>query len=310
MFGTLLPPSVFRSKKLSEKKKLISSMKCNADDKRCHESHNVAYSQFFNNHEIDGLEGMTTLTLNGGKINIVVLGERHSTSKLSNLVYDLISDCKNEIEVFVEDHISSRDKLKKLSDISGNFEKGSMFELMFNPVDCDKVNFHVVDLRSLGLMKFLGLVKERFEDEQEEFELLDLAVELVEGEMQLAQKIYHTQLRNVSSKFMHMFERVVNEQIQTWIIEARKDAAEGRWVETLDSLNYTVDHMINMYGLLRVSRDDLDSPHRLFVVGELHRRQLDHILSGMKRMEDVMYESVTSDDVIIVAKDVKQMLFK
>ena len=70
-------------------------------------------------------------------------------------------------------------------------------------------------------------------------------------------------------------ERLEAEPSELWM---RKKADEGKWESEGDEygvrtlMNDIVDWFINMYGLLRASRTDLDSTHRLIYFGEHHRR--------------------------------------
>jgi hypothetical protein len=249
---------------------------------------------------------MTTIVLND--IKIIMVGERHSETSPGVFSLTSIGDIVHgldgkEVDIFLETHIKERTDMKD--------------------------RYHAIDLRSKGLMSLIEHLDELFKqnhlfkknqkelDElfeqnrelgelfkqnQEPYLLLDIVVDVVAGEYELAKKIYHTQLRHVNSPIIKtLYTAVENDMVYT-IELMREKAEEGKWENEGDEygvrtlMNDIVDWFINMYGLLRASRTGL-ATHRLIYFGEHHRRQIVDWLRHLG-IQETTQTDLSLDDIL------------
>jgi hypothetical protein len=304
-----LTPQEFTSLPLTIKRTYFSNLQLEcSDDQRCHQSFNKAHEEQFVNSKLSNVQGMTTIELKNG-VRVVILGEKHykvapETVPIGSLIKYLQIKCSDNLDVFVEDTFTSRTKtqgrgghIPQVTSESDSLD--TLYNRMYKHSDCGKVRFHAVDLRSSGIIQLIFYLENQFKEGIEAFALLDIVLEVVLNDFQLAKKIYHKQLRHIGDIEIVQLEHSIDEWSEIWIKQAEVEAQKGNWRECISWMNHLVDHTINVYALLRAARNDFDSKIRLIYMGELHRLQINEML----QQSSVKY-SVSEEDTLITVNRV------
>jgi hypothetical protein len=270
-------PSIFNTRSLSDKRQKLG-IDCDSEDRVCHNIYDNAYKRYFFETPLKNVCGMTVLTLldDSSPINIIIIGEQHDKVEeneigFGSLVNHLLLNCKETLDIFVEDHFAYRSNSSELFRV----DKGDSFKNLYTSMKddkCGKIRFHSTDLRSPGIMGLIFYLEDGFKNGTEPYIWLDHVANVVIGEYELCRKIYHSQMKKVKSRFVRAVHDSVESHIQTEIIpDMFAAAATAEWKEAISCMNHIVDWTMNMYTLLRASRNDFNSVNRLIYVGEHHR---------------------------------------
>ena len=285
----MIVPHDFKKLPFGKKKQLSSKYKISACNKNDDEHCQSAYTNFYFNLPLLGVMGMSTFQF--GDTRIVMIGERHNQvdPNSANLgkgwLKDIVLNCSKykSMDVFIEDFIEERHNIHNGRDIQANGDSlNELYVIMYGNQKCENVRFHLSDLRSNGIMNFIQYVLSKQSSDRE---LLFLLADVLKGEIVLAEKIYHKQIKNISKQYSEIIWPLMNEIMLKFKQDLDDALYQNKSFEdVMSEINFLADWgLMNTYLVLRMFRNDF-SKHRLVYVGESHRIQIARFFLNLQQV--------------------------